>query len=160
MQEPENWFEDAGSGQLHNGAAVVALETEYAQTVNTGIEYHVFLTPKGDCKGLYVSNETGASFEVHELGGGSSAIAFDYRIMARRKGYENIRMADLTGKIQRGPHSKSGNGVRPAHATASEAAAFVRQPHVVKAPADTVSKAHSAHAVRLPPQAAKTAVVR
>ena len=77
MQAPENWFEDAGSGQLHNGAAVVALETEYAQTVNTGIEYHVFLTPKGDCKGLYVSNETGASFEVHELGGGSTAIAID-----------------------------------------------------------------------------------
>ena len=29
-------------------------------------------------------------------GGGSSSVAFDYRIMAKRKGFENIRMADKT----------------------------------------------------------------
>jgi hypothetical protein len=103
MQSPENWFEDAGSGQLHNGFAVVKLDAEYAQTVNTGMDYHVFLTPNGDCKGLYVSRKSPTSFEVHELGGGTSSIAFDYRIMAKRKGYENIRLADLAGKIQRGP---------------------------------------------------------
>lgn len=96
VEAPENWFEDIGAGQLHNGAAVVQLESVFAQTVNTGTEYHVFLTPKGDCKGLYVSNETGDSFEVHELGGGKATIAFDYRIVARRKGYETIRLADKT----------------------------------------------------------------
>ena len=96
VEAPENWFEDIGSGELHNGAAVVQFESVFAQTVNTGTEYHVFLTPKGDCKGLYVSNETGASFEVHELGGGKANIAFDYRIVARRKGYETIRLADKT----------------------------------------------------------------
>jgi hypothetical protein len=52
VEAPENWFEDFGSGQLANGSATVALETTYAQTVNTHIEYHVFLTPKGDCDGL------------------------------------------------------------------------------------------------------------
>jgi len=50
VEAPENWFEDFGSGRLANGVATVALETTYAQTVNTHIEYHVFLTPKGDCK--------------------------------------------------------------------------------------------------------------
>jgi len=114
IQAPENWFEDAGSGQLHNGAAVVALEAAYAQTVNTGLDYHVFLTPNGDCKGLFVTQKSPTSFEVHELGGGSSSIAFDYRIMARRKGYESMRLADLTNQIQRETHLKSGNGVRPA----------------------------------------------
>ena len=59
------------------------------------MEYHVFLTPKGDCKGLYVANETPAGFEVHELGGGQSTVAFDYRIVARRKGYESVRLADV-----------------------------------------------------------------
>ncbi|MGA2131298.1 MAG: hypothetical protein ABSH50_03210 [Bryobacteraceae bacterium] len=113
VQAPENWFEDAGSGQLHGGAAVVTLDAAYSSAVNAGMEYHVFLTPKGDCKGLYVTNETAGSFEVHELGGGGSSIAFDYRIMARRKGFENIRMADLTGKIQKGPDLKSRNGARP-----------------------------------------------
>ncbi len=96
VEAPENWFEDIGSGQLENGVAVVQVESVFAQTVNTGTEYHVFLTPKGDCKGLYVSNETADSFEVHELGGGKATIAFDYRIVARRKGYETIRLADKT----------------------------------------------------------------
>jgi hypothetical protein len=96
VEAPENWFEDAGSGLLTNGEAVVNLEPVFGQTVNTGIEYHVFLTPKGDCKGLYVAKESPTSFEVRELGGGVSSIAFDYRIMAKRKGYENIRLADKT----------------------------------------------------------------
>jgi len=141
MQAPENWFEDAGSGQLHNGAALVTLDAEYAQTVNTGMDYHVFLTPDGDCKGLYVSQKSATSFEVHELGGGNSSIAFDYRIMAKRKGYENVRMADLTGKIQRGSNSKTAAGVRPDHVIPSlsrdaEEPPAPRQPeHAAKAPA-------------------------
>jgi hypothetical protein len=106
VQAAENWFEDTGSGQLHNGVAIVALDADYAQTVNTGMPYQVFLTPDGDCKGLYVSQKSATSFEVHELGGGSSSISFDYRIMARRKGFEDIRMADLTGKIQNGRTSR------------------------------------------------------
>jgi hypothetical protein len=98
IEGPENWFEDAGSGQLSNGAVVVKLEPVFGQTVNTETEYHVFLTPKGDCEGLYVSNETPSGFEVHELRGGRSSIAFDYRIMAKRKGYESIRLADKTNQ--------------------------------------------------------------
>jgi hypothetical protein len=58
--------------------------------------YHVFLTPNGDCKGLYISNRTAASFEVHELGGGSSSVEFSYRIVALRKKYETVRFADHT----------------------------------------------------------------
>src|SRR6516164_5409402 len=96
VEAPENWFEDFGSGKLAGGAAIVALEPTFAQTVNAAMEYHVFLTPKGDCKGLYVANETPAGFEVHELGGGQSTVAFDYRIVARRKGYESVRLADKT----------------------------------------------------------------
>lgn len=56
----------------------------------------VFLTPNGDCKGLYVTARSAASFEVHELSGGTSNVEFDYRIVARRSGYENIRLADYT----------------------------------------------------------------
>ncbi len=96
VEAPDNWFEDAGSARLSHGSAVVSLEPTFAQTVNGGIEYHVFLTPNGDCKGLYVTNKTADSFEVRELGGGTASIAFDYRIMARRKGYESIRLADKT----------------------------------------------------------------
>jgi hypothetical protein len=99
MQAADNWFEDAGSARLTHGATVVHLDSTFAQTVNSGVEYHVFLTPKGDCKGLYVTNESADSFEVRELGGGTANIAFDYRIMARRKGYENVRLADKTERF-------------------------------------------------------------
>jgi len=100
MQSAENWLEDAGSGQLSSGSARIELDSTFAQTVNAGVEYHVFLTPNGDSKGLYVSQKTATSFEVHEQGGGTSSIAFDYRIMAKRKGYENVRLEDLTERFK------------------------------------------------------------
>jgi hypothetical protein len=96
VEAPENWLEDAGSARLSHGSAHIEIESIFGQTVNSELEYHVFLTPKGDCDGLYVSNETSRGFEVHELRGGTSNIAFDYRIMAKRRGYESIRLADET----------------------------------------------------------------
>jgi hypothetical protein len=56
----------------------------------------VFLTPNGDCKGLYVHQKTATDFEVRELGNGNSNVKFDYRITALRKGYENVRFKDHT----------------------------------------------------------------
>ena len=100
LQSPENWFEDAGSAQLSSGSATIALDPTFLQTVNAGVEYHVFLTPNGDCKGLFVSQKSASSFEVHELGGGTSSIAFDYRIMAKRVGYENVRLTDVTARYK------------------------------------------------------------
>lgn len=96
IESPKNWFEDVGSDHLVGGAAVVNLDPDFIDTVNTAMEYNVFLTPYGDCKGLFVTNRTANSFEVHELGGGSSSISFGYRIMALRKKYENVRFADHT----------------------------------------------------------------
>jgi hypothetical protein len=113
VESAENWFEDAGSGQLSNGTAVVDLESTFGGTVNTNLDYHVFLTPNGDCKGLYVAEKSPTSFVVHELGGGTSNIAFDYRIMAKRKGYETIRLADKTAVFRL---SETPSGVRKAEA--------------------------------------------
>lgn len=96
IESPKNWFEDFGSAQLMGGVAVVKLDSRFMQTVNTGLEYHVFLTPNGDCKGLYVHMKSPNSFEVRELGGGSSSVKFDYRITALRKNYEKVRFADHT----------------------------------------------------------------
>jgi hypothetical protein len=38
----------AGTGQISNGAAVINLVPVFGQTVNTEMDYHVFLTPEGD----------------------------------------------------------------------------------------------------------------
>jgi len=48
IQAPENWFEDAGAGQLSNGEAIIHLEPIFGETINTGVDYHVFLTPNGE----------------------------------------------------------------------------------------------------------------
>jgi hypothetical protein len=92
VESPQVWFDDYGSGQLSAGKSKVSLDAAFVQTVNTSTQYHVFLTPKGDCKGLYVTNESTTGFEVKELGGGTSSVAFDYRIVALRKGYEHVRL--------------------------------------------------------------------
>jgi hypothetical protein len=101
VEAPENWFEDFGSAQLSNGYARIDLDPTFSQTVNTNIDYHVFLTPNGDCKGLYVSQKSPTSFEVHELGSGTASVTFDYRIIAKRKNYENVRLADLTEQFKK-----------------------------------------------------------
>jgi hypothetical protein len=96
IESPENWFEDFGSAQLVNGVAVIRFDRDFIQTVNTEKDYRVFPVPNGDCKGLYVTNKTANSFEVRELGNGSSNIRFDYRITAIRRNYETVRFADHT----------------------------------------------------------------
>ncbi|MGO9268892.1 MAG: hypothetical protein ACLQOO_01290 [Terriglobia bacterium] len=100
-QSAENWFDDYGAGTLVNGVATVTLDPVFAQTINTAVGYRVFVTPSGDCHGLYVTNKTATSFEVHELGGGHANIDFDYRIVGKRKGYENVRLADQTERFNR-----------------------------------------------------------
>jgi len=115
ISSPEDWFEDAGAGQLSNGEALVNIEAVFGETVNTGVEYRVFLTPNGDCKGLYVAQKSPTSFVVRELGGGHSSIAFDYRIMAKRVGYEKVRLTDLTEQLnkQEAQSPKMRRPVRP-----------------------------------------------
>jgi hypothetical protein len=77
----------------------VAIDPQFANIVNTGVQYHVFLTPSGDCKGLYVASRSALGFEVRELGNGGSAVEFDYRIVAKRTGHESERLADATEEM-------------------------------------------------------------
>jgi hypothetical protein len=84
MESPEHWFEDFGAARLKRGCAVAKLDADFAKVIRRG-DYHVFLTPRGDCRGLYVRSQGGSSFEVRELGGGKSSVAFSYRIVGHRK---------------------------------------------------------------------------
>ncbi len=80
----ESLFEDVGTARLANGRAHVELDPTFAETI-AGKEYQVFLTPEGDCKGLYVASKSAGGFEVRELQAGTSAIAFDWRVVGKRK---------------------------------------------------------------------------
>jgi hypothetical protein len=84
MESPEHWFEDFGTAKLKRGRAAVRLDADFAKVIKRG-DYRVFPTPEGDCRGLFVHRKSAASFEVRELMGGRSSIAFSYRIVGRRK---------------------------------------------------------------------------
>ena len=71
------------------GRTVVKLDADFAKVIKRG-DYRVFVTPEGDCRGLYVRRKTN-SFEVRELTGGKSSIAFSYRIVGRRKDIKQHR---------------------------------------------------------------------
>jgi hypothetical protein len=89
-------MEDFGTGTLERGVAHIRLDKTFSETVANSPDYHVFLTPGGDCRGLYVINKTAQGFEVRESGGGTSSLEFDYRIVAKRLGFEKERLADVT----------------------------------------------------------------
>jgi hypothetical protein len=62
-------------------------------------DHHVFITPNGDSKGLYVTGKTATAFEVRESDGGTSSVSFDYRIVAKRRAYESQRLTDVTERF-------------------------------------------------------------
>ncbi|MBS9803139.1 hypothetical protein J4052_09200 [Bacillus toyonensis] len=98
MESPESWFEDFGIGKLVNGKAVVHLDPDFCEIVHSE-NYHVFITPEGDSKGLYVSKKEPTGFEVREQQEGSSTLPFSYRVVAKRKDItpprlKKVRIAD------------------------------------------------------------------
>jgi len=103
----EVWFEDFGTANLVDGQATVAIDPLFAEAVNLAAEYHVYLTALSDQPVLlYVTAKTPASFEVRgaTLDGQPAAAGFEYRIVAKRAGYEDWRLqaADTAGGTEPG----------------------------------------------------------
>lgn len=53
----------------------------------------VFIQLREDCKGTYVQASK-TSFDVFEVQNGSSNAFFSYRVMAKRRGYEDERFRE------------------------------------------------------------------
>lgn len=82
----EYYFGDIGRGKTVDGECTIEIESLFSETVNTNIDYEVFLTPYG--KGLiYVDEMTPGYFVVK-----GDDIPFAYEIKAKRKGYEDVRL--------------------------------------------------------------------
>lgn len=103
QESPECWFEDFGKGQLSNGRAHVELDPLFLRTVTIDTEHpmNVFIQPNDpNCKGTaVVCGLTG--FDVMELANGSGNAAFTYRVVAKRKGYEDVRFGLAPGPTPR-----------------------------------------------------------
>jgi hypothetical protein len=89
----EVYFTDYGSGTLTNGRAHIELDPTFLQTVTIDATHliKVFIEMNSETNGVYVS-KSATGFDVIENGGGTSSGTFDYRIVAKRKGYEGVRM--------------------------------------------------------------------
>jgi len=96
---PEAFFEDCGEGQLSSGHCRVNLEKLFSDciTVNTEHPLRVFVQLEDDCKGVYV-NKDATGFDVRELQGGMSNARFSWRVLARWKGYEGVRLPEAPGR--------------------------------------------------------------
>jgi hypothetical protein len=99
--------------------------------------YHVFITPDGDTRGLYVATKTAEGFIVRETQGGRGTLSFDYRIVASLDGQATRRMTLSRGEPVAPPPlgrqgtpglalasaiGKSGSALGAAHVTSKRAA--------------------------------------
>jgi hypothetical protein len=98
----ELYFTDYGSGRLAAGTAHIDLDPVFLQTVTVDATHpiKVFVQLEDDCKGVYVTNKTATGFDVAELQGGKSNASFTYRVVCKRKYYEDERLATEEEDIQ------------------------------------------------------------
>ena len=88
-------IEDFGEAQLVNGEASVSIESTFASTIDRSRSYLVFVTPEGDCNGLYVTGKSAGGFIVRELRNGHSSLAFQYRIVGHPYANNAARLAPV-----------------------------------------------------------------
>jgi len=77
-----------GTSRLVAGEARVTLGETFKWVTNPDIGLTAHLTPRGDCKGLYVASLTTSELVVKELQGGTSDVSFDYIVYGLRIGFE------------------------------------------------------------------------
>ena len=85
-EAPENLFQDHGTGTLVNGRAHVTLDPTFSRNilVNEAHPLRAYVQLRGDCQGVYVTNETADGFDVVELQGGTSDAPFFWTVVANR----------------------------------------------------------------------------
>jgi hypothetical protein len=94
QESPENWFEDFGEGQLVNGNCHIELDPLFLETVtiNATNQMKVFLQACDDaCVDLVVKRGL-SGFDVRSPTNSHANGVFMYRVVAKRKGFEERRL--------------------------------------------------------------------
>jgi hypothetical protein len=91
-EAPEAVFQDFGIGQLINGFCHITLDPDLAINITISEEHplKVYITPEGDCNGVFVTNKSANGFDVKELQGGTSTVTFSWQIVATRANEEYV----------------------------------------------------------------------
>jgi hypothetical protein len=87
------WIEEFGTLRLIGGVGQAQLPSAFSALNG---EYRVFVTPRGDCHGLFVDAADSAGFVIRELQGGRSTIDVDYRVVARQSEGDAAPMSAAT----------------------------------------------------------------
>lgn len=85
----EYYFGDIGSNTLKDGKCKIEIEEIFKETVNTNIDYQVFLQAYGNAN-IWVSERHQDYFIVE----GTDDIEFAWELKAKRKGYEYTRLEE------------------------------------------------------------------
>ena len=93
VESPGVWIEDYGSAELTNGQARVDLDPTFLETVTVNEDHpmKVFVQLTGEAHPTVVEKHE-SYFVVKETMDGQSNASFDYRVVAKRKGYEETRL--------------------------------------------------------------------
>ena len=109
-ETPEVLLQDFGRGQLINGKAHINLDPILARNIKVDAthELNVFIQLRGNCNGVYVTNETSQGFDVIELNNGNSNTPFTWFASGNRKNeilggaesdYESMRFKPLNNPV-------------------------------------------------------------
>jgi hypothetical protein len=107
VETPGVWFEDMASGTIQNGVA----EIEFPQDLLNGVvidaahPFIVSITPTGDMGNFWVEKSL-TGFKVHATGA-ANGTTFDYRVSAKRKGYEDYRLEYAGAAVAEDPYIKN-----------------------------------------------------
>ncbi len=83
-EAPEPILEDYGTGRLVDGKAHIDFDLTYSNSINTD-ENHplkIFVQLEGDCNGVFITNKNKYGFDVIEINGGKSDVAFVWHVVA------------------------------------------------------------------------------
>ena len=94
-----------------------------------GAKYHVFLTPKGDCNGLFVTNKSPGGFEIRELKAGTSGVGVSYRILAKLPRQAGTRLERVAPTANAAPHrtARRSPTTRPSPCSRSRCPSVVKE---------------------------------
>jgi hypothetical protein len=82
----------SGTGRLENGSSMIDLslvDPDFIKNISAETALKIIVTLTEPANGVYIAEKTAYSFRVAELAAGTSDAAFDWIVIARRKGYED-----------------------------------------------------------------------
>ena len=95
----EYYFGDIGEANTGNtGEVIIGIDKIFNETVNTEIEYQVFITPYSDCH-IWVDQRYDNRFVVRS---DQQNAEFGWELKAKRKGYESDRLRHIDGIKEKG----------------------------------------------------------